>query len=182
MIIQGFATGNPHKFQEVKDILGFDLEQVPLNLLEPQEIDVAKIIELKARDAYIRTGKVLLVEDTGLEILAWNGLPGGLIKWFLESVGPDGLLRMMSSDTDRRAIAKTAVAYYDGQNVHTFIGQIAGTIATQLSGQSGFGWDSLFIPEGHTQSFAEMGSQVKNSLSMRKHALEQLKTHLNAAT
>ncbi len=175
MKIGYFATGNENKLREFNQILGLELEQIDLDLLEPQGIAVLEIVKEKARDAYEKTGKPVLVEDTGLEFSAWNGLPGALIKWFLDSVGNEGILKMMVKEDDRQAKAKTAVGFYDGKKCHVFLGEVEGEIPTEIRGVSGFGWDPIFIPDGYQKSFAEMESSEKNEVSMRKLALEKLK-------
>lgn len=170
-----FATNNTDKLREVNEILGRSIEQIIVELYEPQGLDVAEVIREKAKDAFRKTGKFILVEDTALEFRVWNGLPGPLIKWFLETVGNEGLLKMLVGVDDRRAIAKTAVGFFDGNKAHVFIGEIEGKISETIRGKSGFGWDPIFIPDGLNKSFAEMTSEEKNVISMRRRALEQMK-------
>jgi len=173
-----FATKNINKLREVNEILGHSLKQIVVELYEPQGLDVAEIIHEKAEDAFRKTGKFVLVEDTSLEFSAWNGLPGALIKWFLETVGNEGLLKMFAGVENRRAVAKTAVGFFDGSKAHVFVGKIEGTISKTIRGSSGFGWDPIFIPDGFDKSFAEMTSEEKNVVSMRRHALENMKVSL----
>ncbi len=170
-----FATGNTNKLREVNQILELELKQIKVDLIEPQGLNLDEIIKIKAHDAFRKTGKMVLIEDTSLEFEAWNGLPGPLIKWFLESVGNEGILRMLANELNRRAVAKTALAFFDGHKSHVFIGQLQGKITKQLRGKKGFGWDPIFIPEGFTKTFAEMTPEEKNSISMRRKALLKLK-------
>lgn len=180
MKLKYFATGNKNKLREINEILGFKLEQVDLNLLEPQGTDAAEIIKEKAKDAYKKCGKPVLVEDTGLEFAAWNGLPGALIKWFLDSVGNEGILKMMKSEDNRKAKAKTAVGFFDGEKCYVFVGEVDGTISTEVRGENGFGWDKIFIPDGHSLCFGEMKAEEKNGISMRKNAILKLKKYLDS--
>lgn len=173
-----FATKNENKFREVNDILNNNMKQISVELFEPQDIDVEKIVHRKAEDAFRQTNKIVLVEDTGLEFVAWNGLPGALIKWFLDTVDNEGILKMLANETSRAAIAKTAVGFFDGKETHIFIGEISGTIPETIRGTGGFGWDPIFIPNNHDKSFAEMTLDEKNSFSMRKIALEHMKKRL----
>lgn len=173
-----FATKNENKLREVNEILGRSLEQISVELFEPQGVRVEEIVREKTEDAFHKTGKFVLVEDTSLEFVAWNGLPGALIKWFLETVGNDGILKMLSSETNRKAVAKTAVGFFDGTQAHVFVGEVSGTISETIRGTGGFGWDPIFIPDGHDKSFAEMTSIEKNVISMRKLALERMKAEL----
>ena len=175
MYPQFFATGNINKLREVNGILGKDLQQINIELFESQGVDVVEVIKEKAKDAFHKTGKLVLVEDTSLEFFAWGGLPGALVKWFLGAVGNVGLLKMLQNETNRQAIAKTAIGFYDGTKCHVFLGEIRGEIAKEVRGDGGFGWDPIFIPEGHTKSFAEMSPEEKNAVSMRRLAVVQLK-------
>lgn len=177
-----FATKNINKPKEINEILGSNLRQIDVELSEPQGLDVVEIVKEKARDAYHKTGKFVLVEDTGLEFAAWKGLPGALIKWFIQSVGNEGILKMLEGETNRQAIAKTAIGFYDGKECHVFVGVIKGIIPAEIRGKGGFGWDPIFIPEGHDKSFAEMTSEEKNAVSMRKLALLRLKEFFDKAS
>lgn len=173
-----FATGNEHKVREARQILDIPIEQIQVDLEEPQTLDLEEIIRQKALQAHRKTQLPVIVEDTGLEFTAWNGLPGALIKWFLSTVGNEGLLKMLSSYDDRRATAVTAVGFCDGSTLLVGRGEISGVIATECRGANGFGWDRIFIPQGYQETFAEMGADVKNQLSMRRKAFEQLRTKL----
>ncbi|MFZ2500738.1 MAG: RdgB/HAM1 family non-canonical purine NTP pyrophosphatase [Minisyncoccia bacterium] len=172
------ATKNENKLREVNEILGRNLEQISVDLFEPQGVDVEMVIREKAEDAFRKTGKFVLVEDTSLEFVAWNGLPGALIKWFFDTVGNEGTLRMLSGEVNRKAIAKTAVGFFDGTQAHVFVGSVSGTVPEAIRGTGGFGWDPIFVPDGHDKSFAEMTSSEKNAISMRKLALENMKAEL----
>jgi len=173
-----FATKNENKLREVNEILGRNLEQISVELFEPQGVDVETVVREKAEDAFHKAGKFVLVEDTGLEFAAWNGLPGALVKWFLDTVGNEGILKMLAGETNRKAVAKTAVGFFDGAQARVFVGEISGTIQEAIRGTGGFGWDSIFVPDGHGKSFAEMTSEEKNAISMRKLALERMKVEL----
>lgn len=182
MKLTHFATTNQNKLREVNQILGIDLEQIKLDLLEPQGLEVEDVVKTKAIEAYHQAGLPVLVEDTSLTFLVWNGLPGALVKWFLDSVGAQGMVDMLGDEQNREAIAKTAVAYHDGQSTHVFIGQIEGSVITGQVESGGFGWDCLFIPQGYPHTFATLTPEKKNSISMRKLALDKLKEHLLTAS
>jgi non-canonical purine NTP pyrophosphatase (RdgB/HAM1 family) len=174
--IRYFATSNPNKLREVNEILGARLEHMALELDEPQTMDLTAIVTAKARQAYERAGEQpVLVEDTSLELLAWNGLPGPFIKWFLDRVGASGIAQMLGASPDRRAVARTAVAYHDGMQTYVYIGETTGTISDAPRGETGFGWDVIFIPASDTRTFAQMPHGEKHRLSMRARALAKLK-------
>jgi len=173
-----FATKNENKLREINEILGRSLEQVSVELFEPQGVKLEDVVSEKAKDAFHKTGKFVLIEDTSLEFIAWNGLPGALIKWFLDTIGNEGILKLLAGETNRKAIAKTAVGFFDGTQARVFIGEISGMILETVRGTGGFGWDPIFVPDGYEKSFAEMTSSEKNAISMRKLALERMKSEL----
>jgi XTP/dITP diphosphohydrolase len=123
----------------------------------------------------------VLVEDSGLVIGAWNGLPGAFTKWFLSSVGNEGILVMLSDAEDRSATAVCAVAVAGaGGNVNVFVGEVRGTVADQPRGERGFGWDPIFVPEGQDLTYAEMG-EAKNRDSHRARAFRRVRRWLEGA-
>jgi non-canonical purine NTP pyrophosphatase (RdgB/HAM1 family) len=168
-----FVTGRAEKAREAER-LGFRLERRDLDLPEPQALDPADVVEAKARDAYARLARPVVVEDSGLAIKAWNGFPGALVKWLEKSAGLETMARMLDRFPDRSATATCAVAYFDGERVVQGRGEISGTIAHAPRGKSGFGWDALFIPEGSDRTFAEMSGEEKDRVSHRRRAWEAL--------
>jgi non-canonical purine NTP pyrophosphatase (RdgB/HAM1 family) len=171
-----FVTTNEHKRREAQAILGVELGGVALggrDVPEIQALDVAEVAAEKALRAYGALGAPdhpVLVEDSGLVVEAWNGLPGALTKWFISSVGNEGILRMLSGpDRSARAVCAVAVADADGR-VRVFRGEVAGTLAPEPRGAGGFGWDPIFIPGGSELTYAQMGD-AKNEDSHRTRAL-----------
>jgi XTP/dITP diphosphohydrolase len=178
-----FVTSNPDKAREAAEILGVELKSVALDLPEPQTLDVVEVATAKAitaREALSDPDYPVLVEDSGLVIEAWNGLPGALTKWFLRSVGNEGLLRMLSAEENRsaRAICAVAVAVADG-SVRAFAGEVEGSIALEPRGSGGFGWDPIFVPEGYAKTYAELGA-LKYRDSHRARALKAARVGLEA--
>ncbi len=170
-----FVTGNPDKLREASEILGVTLRQAAIDLEELQTINVEDLIIHKAEEAYKKLRCPIIVEDTGLVFSAWNGLPGALIKWFQKTVDNGGIVKMLESETDRRARAQCFVAFHDGHKITVVKGELSGTIANAVRGENGFGWDRIFIPDGHTRTFGEMSAIEKNSFSHRKIAFDNLK-------
>ncbi len=171
-----FVTGNPDKAREVGEILNRTLTPVSVpNLFEIQTPDLDAVARHKARQAYAALQRPVMVEDSGLVFHAWNGLPGALVKWFEETVGCHGMLKMVKDFSDRAATAICCVAIYDGQNMRLARGEVTGTLAEKIRGENGFGWDAIFIPEGHERTYGEMSPQEKNAISHRKKALDKLK-------
>jgi len=174
------ATSNPNKVKEIETILGRPVHRLDIDLAEIQAVDVEEVIGEKARAAYAATGRPVLVEDTALYLNAWNGLPGALIRWFLSSVGNQGICRMLDAFADRGAEAKTCLGLFDGEQVHIFRGVVRGRIASQPRGAGGFGWDKIFIPDGWEQTFGEAGQAAKDAISMRRKAVEELRAWLDS--
>lgn len=168
-------TGNDGKAREYAAMLGIDVRAVKEDLIEVQSLDVVEVVQRKAEDAYAKLRTRVLVDDTGLALSGWNGLPGALIVWFLRTVGPHGILDMAAGISDRTATVTTALGYADSEGVQVFTGTLHGHLATVPRGQNGFGYDSIFVPEGNTLTFAEMSSEQKNSLSHRRRAVDALR-------
>jgi non-canonical purine NTP pyrophosphatase (RdgB/HAM1 family) len=174
-----FVTSNKNKLREAQRILGRSLEAVELDIPEVQAVNSTDIVHDKARKAYSKVRKPVLVEDSGLYVNAWNGFPGALIKWFLLHVGTDELCRMLKDKADRSAYAQTVICFYDGKSYRNFVGRSEGTIAPKPRGKNNFGWDSTFIPKGHKKTFAEMSGTEKDAISHRGHAFRKLKAYLD---
>lgn len=174
-----FVTGNENKLKEASDILGFSVEGVSIELPEIQDIEVDKIIESKVRSAYEKIKKPIIVEDTGLYFEYMNGFPGALIKWMIKSIGDKGISNLLNLFENKKAYAKTSIGYFNGNEFKLFNGTIRGKISEIPKGKNGFGWDTIFIPDGFEKTFAEMTNEEKNKLSMRKIAFEKLKKFLD---
>ena len=170
-----FITGNKSKFEEVKSILG-NVEQLDIDLPEIQEIDARKIIKAKLLEALRHRKGEFFVEDTSLYLDCLKGLPGPLIKWFLKTIGNEGLYKITEKLGNNKAEAKTIIGYAKGGEIHFFEGKITGKIVSPRG--TGFGWDPIFQPGGFSKTFGEMTSHEKNKISMRKAALTKLKDYL----
>ena len=155
-----------------------DVTSMRADLTEVQSLDVMDVVHRKAQDAYAKLRRPVLVDDSGFAIRAWNGLPGALVTWFLASVGVRGILEMAAGLTDRTATVTTAIGYADADGVRVFSGSRAGTITTEPRGGGGYGYDSIFVPEGSDLTYAEMSSDQKNAVSHRRLAVDELRRGL----
>lgn len=173
-----FVTSNVNKLQQVRAVLGNDLEHIDFEVPEYQSFNLEDIVVQKAYDAYRNFRKPLLIEDTSLVISSLGGLPGPLVKHFLEKVGVEGILKMVNGVVDRKAYAQVMFGLHDGTNVSTFNGIVLGEIATYPKGENGFGFDSIFVPSGYTKTRAEMRGEEFDLTSPRFKALKELKKHL----
>jgi XTP/dITP diphosphohydrolase len=192
-----FVSSNDEKYREIRGALadcGLELERVALDLPEIQSLNPAEVAAYKARKAFEHLGngttqveavpaatvhtEAVLVEDTGLAVNAWNGFPGALIKWVLGSIGEAGLCRQLDAWTDRSATATVVLCLFDGHDLRTFTGQSTGAITPEPRGTFGFGWDSIFQPDGYPATYGEMRREDKMKISMRGRALTALKDYL----
>jgi XTP/dITP diphosphohydrolase len=173
-------TGNAGKAAEYAAMLGVEVTPATAELTEVQSLDVAHVAARKAADAFAQLGEPVLVDDTGLSVQGWNGLPGALVAWFLDTVGPQGILNMAAGLSERRATISTALAYATAQGVRVFLGTVNGSLATEPRGTSGFGYDSIFMPDsdGGQRTYAQMTSQEKNKISHRRRAVEAMRNGL----
>jgi non-canonical purine NTP pyrophosphatase (RdgB/HAM1 family) len=178
-----FVSSNEEKYREIRGALAdcrIDVERITLDVPEIQSLNPAEVAAYKARKAYELLNKgPVLVEDTGLGLVAWNGYPGALIKWVLASVGEAGLCRQLDAWTDRRALATVVLCLYDGSDPQIFSGQAEGEITAEPRGTYGFGWDSIFCPAGSVLTYGEMPREAKMQISMRARALAALKHYLD---
>jgi len=184
-----FATGNPHKVEEIQAILkGYELisladigchEDIPETnpTIKENALQKARYV-VENYDL-----KNCFAEDTGLEVDALNGEPG---VYSARYAGPEKdadanihkVLAKLASYSDRAAQFRTVVALILEGEEYTFEGIIRGTIQTEKSGSGGFGYDPVFVPEGETRSFAEMSAHEKNKISHRAKAILLLKSFL----
>lgn len=173
-----FVTGNADKFAEAKALLP-QLERVSFDPPEEQSLDPEVVIAKKLEVALAHHEGPMIVEDTSLYLEGLNGFPGPLIKWMLAAVSNQGIYDLCAGIKDRRAVARTVIGYHDGMSVRFFAGETAGIIVPPV-GSDGFGWDEIFQPDGLSETFAEMGDELKAEFSMRTRAFEELRRALNA--
>jgi len=173
-----FATTNKGKLREARQILGIQVDPLELQVDEIQTLDPVECVKKKAQAAYNQVEIPILVEDTSLFINGWGKLPGVFIDYFMKSLGNQGILKLLNKEKKRSALVQTTLCYFDGKKSIIVSGKIKGRISEEEKGKNGFGWDPIFIPKGKDKTFAEMKDKEKNSLSMRKIALEKLKKKL----
>lgn len=180
-----FASNNPHKLDEIRAILGdgYDvrgLAEIGCTDDIPEPYDTLEENAFaKARFVNTKFGLDCFADDTGLEVEALRGLPGvhsarfaGESKSSTDNI--EKLLSMMQGITNRRAQFRTAIALILNGKEYLFEGIVKGQIAESTSGNSGFGYDPVFIPDGYDHSFAEMPETQKNSISHRFDAIRRM--------
>lgn len=201
-----FATNNPNKLQEIRDILGERFEIVSLQEIGcheeiPETGDTLQENALqKAMYVAEHYGLDCFADDTGLEVEALDGKPGVHSARYAEGTDHDSeanmrkLLRELHGKNNRKARFRTVIALlqhpknqpkenventFAAPEIHYFEGRVDGSIAEEKRGDAGFGYDPLFIPNGYSQSFAELGETIKNHISHRAQAVEKLAEYLN---
>lgn len=186
-----FATGNPNKVIEIRRLM----KDLAIQIVTMSEVGFNEDIPetghtlkenaiLKAKYLFDKTGENVIAEDTGLEVNAMEGKPGVHTARFAgEAKDPvanmDLLLDKLSNCDDRRAQFHTVIALILDGKLHTFDGIVKGEIGRKKTGTDGFGYDPIFIPEGYSESFAEMDIDLKSSMSHRGRALEKMLKFLN---
>ena len=184
-----FATNNRHKLDEVRAIVGDRVEVLSLNDIEchdeiPETADTLQGNALiKARYIYDKYGLDCFADDTGLEVEALGGEPGVYSARYAgeECSSEDNmqkLLHNLTGKSNRNAQFRTVIALIINGEEKLFNGIVKGSITEEKRGDSGFGYDPIFIPEGFSESFAQMSSEQKNSISHRYRATEQLSNYL----
>lgn len=169
------VSGNKAKTGEVERILNIPIKTVAVDIPEIQSMDSQKIVLDKLAKAFDLVKKPVMVDDVSFEVEVWNGFPGPLIKWLLEEKNdPALMLKMLGDEENRKAKARLAVGFHDGKKPYIFFGEVNGTVSHEIRGDNGFGWDKVFIPEGYSETFAQMNPELKDSMSHRGRALAKL--------
>lgn len=178
-----FATNNPHKLRELREIAGESYDILSLADIGCHDDipETADTLEGNAAQkvAYVKQhyGYDCFADDTGLFVKALGGAPGVYTARYAgEGCTPADnvvkLLSEMAGCTDRRAYFRTVIAFIEGDKMSLHEGRIDGSIVTEPRGIDGFGYDPVFIPEGTSQTFAEMGPDEKNAISHRRRATD----------
>ncbi len=186
-----FATGNSHKLQEVQSLFkeGFALSCLKdVNLTEeiPETADnlVDNALQ-KAWYVYNKCGIPCFADDTGLEVEALDGAPGVYSARYAGEQKDSRLnmlllLKNMTGKENRNARFRTIIAYIDEKaQEHIFEGEIKGKIIENMAGENGFGYDPIFVPEGYEETFAQLSSEIKNTISHRARAMEKFLSYIN---
>lgn len=178
-----FLSKNRHKIEEARTILeplGVEVIPIEVPINELQTSDVGVIVRDKVLRAFGQIGHRLFVEQTCLYLDALHGFPGGLTQPFWDTLKADRFTELFGRGDLRSVTARTWIGYCDGRQVYHFQGEIKGTVAPEPRGNRDFQWDCVFVPDGHDETFAEMGER-KNEISMRRIALNRLADHLREA-
>ena len=174
-----FATGNDHKVEEANAALsrfGINVKKfTDGKKLEIQDLDIEEIANTALALILQKTREPVFVEDSGLFIHALNGFPGPYSSFVFDTLGVEGIVKLMDGAKSRKAEFKSSVAFgMEGKWLATFSSVTEGTIQTQSRGNAGFGFDPIFVPMWNSKTFAEMGLAEKTIFSHRAKALQKL--------
>jgi len=186
MIFLVFASANAHKVNEMRQLMA----HLPIQLLSLTDIhwttDIPETADTLEGNAFLKAKTIAeavelacFADDTGLEVAALDGRPGVYsARYAGEPTNADNnrvkLLQEMSGKKDRKARFRTSICLILKGKTHYFDGEVTGEILEEEQGSGGFGYDSLFLPEGYTTSFAEMAASEKNRISHRGRAVQQM--------
>lgn len=184
-----FATNNAHKFEEVGAILGGEFKLVTLrerSIIEDipeNESTIEGNALAKARYVYAKAGEDCFADDTGLEVEALGGAPGVHSARYATdghdfAANIELLLKNLKGEKNRKARFRTVIALILDGAEYIFEGVVKGVILDEPSGEGGFGYDPLFVPDGFADSFARMSSEQKNDISHRGRAVRKLAAFL----
>ena len=186
-----FATNNKNKLREIREILGSDFEIVSLGEIGCHE-DIPETGDTLEENALQKAQFVCdkyhigcFADDTGLEVEALDGQPGVHSARYAEGTDHDSeanmakLLANLEDKSNRNAKFRTIIVLLqpNAQPIY-FEGRVDGKIATEKHGTEGFGYDPIFVPEGYDKSFAELGEEIKNTISHRARAVVKLSEYL----
>ena len=185
-----FATNNAHKLEEIRAILGNSIEILSLADIHchadiPETADTLEgNARQKSRYVYEHYGLDCFADDTGLEVESLGGAPGVYSARYADGQGHDSqanmnkLLKEMEEQNDRKAQFRTIISLIEKGEERQFEGIVKGQITREKRGESGFGYDPIFQPDGYETTFAELGSDIKNRISHRARAVAALCDYL----
>lgn len=181
-----FVTGNPGKVEEARahlEPLGIEVDQDDRGYPEVQAPDLETVARVGADYLHGRVDGPFVLEDAGLFVKALAGFPGVYSSYVHDTLGLDGLLRLLEDERDRSARFESVLALVDAEgHFHLFEGRCRGRIAEEaLEGPHGFGFDPVFVPDGREEPFSRLPPEEKDELGHRGAALRALADHLEGA-
>ena len=180
-----FASNNAHKLSEIRNLLENIVEIQSLKdiNLEGDIPETSDTLEgnatQKAEWIHSRIGQDCFADDTGLEVEALNGAPGVFSARYAgdghdSEANMQKLLKELDGKENRKAQFRTAICLIMNGEEYLFEGIVKGEIIEEKRGGAGFGYDPIFVPEGYNLTFAELGNDIKNTISHRARAVEKL--------
>jgi inosine triphosphate pyrophosphatase len=174
-----FVSSNDSKARYLSLWLGRPITHHSYEVPEIQSLNLKEVASHKATQAYLRFQCPVVVEDVALTFHAFGKLPGTLVKWFVSELKPAGMCRLLENYDDRSATAEIMYALHDGKTIHYFHAAMNGSIAKSPQGESDFGWNAIFIPEGQRKTYAELSDEQLKQYSHRALAIDKLRAFLD---
>lgn len=173
-----FITGNKHKAEEVAALLPgvhqLDIELPEIQSLSPEEIVAAKLTEARKHH-----DGIIAVEDVSLSLSGLNGLPGTMIKWFVQAIGPRGIYDLAKKIGDDRATIRCTVGLSQPEKDMVFFSTERTGRIVEPRKDSAFGWNPIFQQDGLEKTYAEMTMTERNTISHRAGAWQQVALLIN---
>jgi XTP/dITP diphosphohydrolase len=169
-----FASTNQNKYFEVQLILStqnISVDFAQTCLVEVQSDSLEEIARQKAKTAFAKLGRPVIVEDDGLFIDSLAGFPGQYSSFVFKTIGNDGILKLLAGSAKRSAYFRSLIAFYNGKTLSISEGRVDGRISDRIT-EGGWGYDPIFMPDGTNLTFAQL-KKSKNEYSHRKRALEK---------
>ncbi len=188
-----FATNNKHKLEEVQNIISNNIKILSLADINCHD-DIPETADTLEGNALLKAkfineiyGYDCFADDTGLEVEVLNNAPGVYSARYAgenhdAEANMNKLLNEMQGQENRKARFRTVISLILNKKEYIFEGIINGSIIPVKRGNNGFGYDPIFVPDGYTQTFAEMGNEIKNKISHRALAVKELTTFLSTQT
>jgi XTP/dITP diphosphohydrolase len=179
-----FVTSNEGKAAEVRALLeplGYTVERINTTYPELQVDSLEAVVNYGLEWLSSRVEQPFIIDDSGLFVTALKGFPGVYSAHCYKTLGWKGILKLLEGADDRGARFECCAGLMIGGKKHIFTGVTEGSIIEKPRGEGGFGFDPVFLPNGTSATFAEMGHDIKNKISHRGRAFSALVAHLAEA-
>jgi inosine triphosphate pyrophosphatase len=180
-----YVTGNAKKFELAERFITLPMERRDIDLIEIQSLSFEEIVEHKVKEAYRLVQEPVMVQDGGVCYNALGGLPGPLVKWFVQALGSKrDLCQLLDPYEDRSAIAVACVGFYDGTHLKIIKATANGHVAKVPTDNEDrwHGWSDSFIYEGTDKPWAELTKEEQGKVSMTGVALRHMEEYLKTLT
>ncbi len=172
-----FITSNVHKYDEallIGEKYGINISHENLEYIESQNDSFSEIARFSLDNLKEEIQGDFFIEDAGLVIECLNGFPGPYSSFVYSTIGNQGILELMKNEKNRDAKFISTVGLFYKNKEFLFVGECHGSIASEIKGEYGFGYDPIFIPDYKNISFGELDMDEKSSLSHRSIAINKM--------
>lgn len=174
----GLASRNAIKIEETRSVFP-DLVHVDVDLLEVQDVDPRVVVDHKLDQVVaLNLPYPVIVEDTGLAFAAWQGMPGALVAWFVNGLGPAGIWDVVAPLEDHAAVATSALGVVHSGERGLWSDTTSGRVVAPRGSTAG--WTSVFEVDGTGLTLAEMSVADRHAVTMRRRPLQHCRAWLEA--